>query len=318
MCSSASQQVIIDMALLACLPNPLLGINSQTHPDGGKQQNFGLSGEPLMSQSDKAFTGSIPENYDRYLVPLIFKDYARDLAARASALKPKAVLEIAAGSGVVTRELAPNLAEDATYAVTDLNQPMIDYAKAQQRADPRIVWQQGDAQALPFSDRSFDVVLCQFGFMFFPDRSLAYREAKRVLKNSGTFLFSVWDKIEQNIFAFDVTNALAELFPNDPPRFLARTPHGYFDQNLIRAELEAAGFSDVMIETVEKQSRAPSPGIVALAYCEGTPLRNEIEVRGVLKEASDRAARTIQQRHGSGEVSAKMQALVVSATAGVT
>lgn len=268
-----------------------------------------------MSEGDKAFTGSIPENYDRYLVPLIFKDYARDLAARASAFGPMAVLEIAAGSGAVTRELAPHLAENATYAVTDFNQPMLDYAKARQGSDARLTWRQADAQALPFSDKSFDQIVCQFGAMFFPDRSLAYREARRVLKTGGTFLFSVWDKIEQNVFAYDVTNALFELFPNDPPQFLARTPHGYSNQGLIRAELSGAGFSDVVIESVEKQSRASSPGIAAVAYCEGTPLRNEIEARGELREATDYAARAIRERHGSGEVSAKIQALIVSARA---
>ena len=187
-----------------------------------------------MSAGDKVFAGSIPENYDRYMVPLIFESYARDIARRAAALSPKAVLETAAGSGVVTRALAPKLSPDASYVVTDLNQPMLDYAATRQEPDNRITWRKADAQALPFEDAAFDLVCCQFGVMFFPDRPSAYREARRVLKPGGCFLFNAWDRIEENVFADDVTNALAEFFPNDPPRFMARTPHGYHDTALIR------------------------------------------------------------------------------------
>src|ERR1700748_578687 len=193
-----------------------------------------------MLGTDKAFAGSIPENYDRYMVPLIFEPYAADMARRAASLSPSAVLETAAGSGVVTRALAPRLPADANYIVTDLNQPMVDYAASRQPPDTRIKWRQADALALPFESAAFDLVCCQFGAMFFPDRSRAYREARRVLKRGGHFLFSVWDRIEQNIFADDVTNALARIFPDDPPRFLARTPHDYHDSTLIRRELEDA------------------------------------------------------------------------------
>jgi ubiquinone/menaquinone biosynthesis C-methylase UbiE len=268
-----------------------------------------------MSETDKVFAGSIPENYDRHMVPLIFESYARDIAQRVATLAPTAVLETAAGSGVVTRAVAPVLSADASYVVTDLNQPMLDYAKTQQGADSRIRWQKADAQALPFEDAAFDLVCCQFGAMFFPDRPSGYREAKRVLKSDGCFLFNVWDRIEENVFADDVTNALAKLFPNDPPRFLARTPHGYHDTALIRSDLAKAGFSDVAIETVAAQSRAASPRHPVLAYCQGTPLRNEIEARGNLEAATDYAASAIERRHGSGEVSAKIQAHVILARA---
>ena len=162
-----------------------------------------------MSETDKVFAGSIPENYDRYLVPLIFESFARDIAQRIAARSPSAVLETAAGSGVVTRALAPKLVPNASYVVTDLNQPMLDHAAKRQAADSRISWRQADAQALPFEDAAFDLVCCQFGVMFFPDRQSGYREAKRVLKPGGCFLFNVWDRIEQNVFANDVTKALA-------------------------------------------------------------------------------------------------------------
>ncbi|TJW82965.1 MAG: methyltransferase domain-containing protein, partial [Mesorhizobium sp.] len=248
-----------------------------------------------MLETDKVFAGSVPENYDRYMVPLIFEPYAADLARRAASLSPGSVLEIAAGTGVVTRALAPKLPSGASYVVTDLSQPMLDYAASRQEPDSRITWRQADALALPFEDAAFDVVCCQFGAMFFPDRTLGYREAKRVLKPGGRFLFNVWDRIEENVFADDITNALARIFPDDPPRFLARTPYGYHDTALIRRELEDAGFSRVVIETRAEQSRASSPRIPAVGYCQGSPLRNEIEARdaGKLEAATDYAASVI-------------------------
>ena len=269
-----------------------------------------------MSEADKVFAGSIPENYDRHMVPLIFASYAQDIARRASALAPKSVLETAAGSGVVTRALAPKLGADARYVVTDLNQPMLDYAATRQGPDSRIEWRQADALGLPFDDASFDVVCCQFGAMFFPDRVAGYAEARRVLRPGGRFVFNVWDRIEENAFADEVTNAVATVFPHDPPRFLARTPHGYHDIARIREELGRAGFAAIEIETREKVSRAPSARDVATAYCQGTPLRNEIETRdaSLLQLATDRATEAIASRHGGeGPVAGKIQAHVIVA-----
>ena len=270
-----------------------------------------------MPETDKVFAGSIPQNYDRYLVPLIFESFAEDIAQRVAALSPTTVLETAAGSGVVTRALTPRLSPNARYVVTDLNQPMLDYAATRQAVDNRISWRKADALALPFEDAAFDLICCQFGVMFFPDRQSGYQEAKRVLKPGGCFLFNVWDRIEENVFADDVTIALAEVFPNDPPRFLARTPHGYHDTALIRNELEKAGFSRVTIETRADQSRASSPRVPAVAYCQGTPLRSEIEARDAdkLETATNYAASKIANRHGSGEVTAKIQAHVIVAVA---
>ncbi len=273
--------------------------------------------DAAMLETDKIFAGSIPENYDRYMVPLIFEPFAADLARRAAALSPNAVLEIAAGTGALTRVLAAKLSPGAGYIATDLSQPMLDYAASQQASGRRIEWRQADALALPFENAAFDLVCCQFGAMFFPDRIAAYREARRVLKPGGHFLFNVWDRIEENDFANDVTNALAEMFPDDPPRFLARTPHGYHDKAVIRRDLEAAGFQSVAIETTTEQSRAPSPRLPAVAYCQGTVLRNEIEARepGKLQAATDRAASAIAGKHGSGAVAARIQAHVIMAVA---
>jgi SAM-dependent methyltransferase len=194
---------------------------------------------------------------------------------------------------------------------------MLDYAASRQAPDGRIIWRQADALALPFEDAAFDVVCCQFGAMFFPDRVSGYREARRVLKPGGHFLLSVWDRIEENVFADDVTNALAEIFPDDPPRFLARTPHGYHATAVIRRELEEAGFGVLAVETKAELSRASSPRIPAAAYCEGTVLRTEIEARdpGKLDAATEYVASAIADRHGNGEVAAKIQAHVITAVA---
>lgn len=268
-----------------------------------------------MTESDKVFAGSIPKFYDTLMVPLIFEAYAANMAELVAAFFPGAVLETAAGSGAVTRALAPKLEPDAHYVVTDLNQPMLDYAASRQESDNRIEWRRADALDLPFDDASFDVVCCQFGAMFFPDRVAGYTEARRVLRSGGRFVFNVWDRIEENAFADDVTNAVAAVFPHDPPRFLARTPHGYHDVALIREELRRAGFADIRIETRAEVSRARSAHDVATAYCQGTPLRNEIEARdaSLLQLATDRATQAIASRHGEGWVAGKIQAHVIVA-----
>jgi ubiquinone/menaquinone biosynthesis C-methylase UbiE len=269
-----------------------------------------------MSQSaDKVFAGSIPQLYDEYLVPLIFQPYAEDLAARVAARKPAKVLEIAAGTGVVTREMAKCLPTSASIVATDLNGPMIERAQAIGTARP-VEWRTADAMSLPFADASFDAVVCEFGAMFFPDRAKAYAEARRVLKPGGAYLFNVWDRIEDNEFADVVTQALAELFPADPPLFMARTPHGYHDKSRIRADLAAGGFiDDVFIETVTRRSPADSARRAAIAYCQGTPLRNEIESRDAagLGRATDHAELALVNRFGSGAVDARIQAHVVAA-----
>ena len=265
-----------------------------------------------MLEADKVFAGSVPENYDRHFVPLIFQQYADDIARRAVALSPGAVLETAAGTGVVTRTLAPKLPTGATYIATDLNQPMLDHAASRQPAGSNVDWRQADALALPFDDASFDLVLCQFGAMFFPDRVAGYREAKRVLRPGGHFLFNVWDRIEENVFADDVTNALAAFFPDDPPRMMVRTPHGYYDTALITRDLEEAGFSSVAIDTIAKESRGPSARIVALAYCQGTPVSAEISARGDLDAATDYVTSALTEKYG-GEMVGKIQAHVIKA-----
>jgi SAM-dependent methyltransferase len=190
---------------------------------------------------------------------------------------------------------------------------MIDQAATTGTSRP-VEWRQADAMQLPFAGGAFDAVVCQFGVMFFPDKAKAYSEARRVLKPGGVFIFNVWDRIEENEFADVVTRALGSLFPENPPVFMRRTPHGYFDTAVIRKDLEAAEFSTAArIETVAARSRADSPGNVAVAYCQGTPLRNEIVARSEsrLPEATEVAAQAVARRFGSAAVDGKIQAHVI-------
>ena len=266
------------------------------------------------SAGDKVFAGSIPKLYETHLVPLIFEPYAADLANRLASRSLTRVLEVAAGTGVVTRHLASVLPDRVSIVATDLNQPMLDMAAAVGTQRP-VEWRQADAMQLPFADGTFDAVVCQFGVMFFPQKAKAFSEARRVLRSGGVFMFSVWDRIEENEFADIVTTALESIFPKDPPRFLARTPHGYFDRPAIERDLAAGGFTAApQISTVAARSRAESAKVPAVAYCQGTPLRNEIEARDAsrLGQATDLAADTIARRFGRGAVDGKIQAHIVT------
>ena len=268
-----------------------------------------------MVATDKVFAGSIPEIYDRFMVPLIFEPYAADLAGRVAALAPRDVLETAAGTGVLTRALVSRLAPTTHIVATDLNQAMLDQAARRQQVGV-VAWQQADALALPFGDRSFDAVACQFGAMFFPDKVQGYKEACRVLKPGGHFFFNVWDRLSENEFADTVTDALATVFPDDPPRFMARIPHGYHDVERIRAELTTAGFTQIIVDSVDASSKAASPRDPAIAYCQGTPLRNEIEARDAsqIEHATSRAAEALAHRFGKGAIEGRIRAFVITAT----
>ncbi len=267
-----------------------------------------------MEATDKVFAGPVPQIYDRLLVPLIFKPYAEDLAVRVMAGDPRRILEVAAGTGALTQEMAARL-DGGSIVATDLNPAMLDLAAARFPNDGRITCRQADALDLPFADESFDTVTCQFGAMFFPDKAKGYAEAHRVLKPGGRFLFNVWDAVESNDFTAVMLDALAELFPGDPPRFLARTPHGYHDVGTIELDIMSGGFPRPEIERVEKRSRADSAAGVAIGLCQGTPMRGEIEARGTpeLGAVTEAVAKALERRFGSGTIEGALSAFVVSA-----
>ena len=241
----------------------------------------------MTTASDSHFTGSIPALYDRCLGPMLFEPYAQDLASRAALLAPRRILETAAGTGIVTAALAAALPE-AEIVATDLNQAMLDVA-AGRGLPARVSLRPADAQALPFPDGSFDLVVCQFGAMFFPDRVGAYREARRVLRPGGRLLFNVWDALERNPVTARLGDMVASFFPDDPPSFYRRVPFGYHDTAQIAADLRAAGFEDIAIETVTRNSQVDARS-AAIGLCQGSPMGLEIEARGAAPAAIARQA----------------------------
>ena len=267
--------------------------------------------------SDHGFVGSIPEIYDRFMVPMIFTPYALDLCERVVALPAGPLLEIAAGTGAVTRELAARLAAEVDITATDLNQPMIDYAARVGTSRP-VTWRQADVFALPFSDHSFQTVVCQFGVMFFPDKSRAFAEIRRVLRPGGTLIFNLWDSLDHNDFARTVNEPVADHFGDDAPDFFARVPHGYHDPATVQADLIGGGFAErAVFDVVTARSRATSSRMVAVGYCQGTPLRNEILAREPdgLEAMTDRVEAVIAATYGDADLDAVISAVVVTVTA---
>jgi SAM-dependent methyltransferase len=263
-----------------------------------------------MSSSDAAFAGSIPAIYDRYLGPWLFADYAREVTARAKALAPGRILETAAGTGIVTELLASEL-PGAEIVATDLNEAMLVVAR-QRISSGNVRYQAADAQNLPFNDGSFDLVLCQFGVMFYPDKVKGNAEARRVLRDGGRYIAVIWDKIERNPIAQEIERAVGRVFPDDPPTFASRTPWGYGDKARIESDLRAAGFEDIIIDTIESTNPLDARG-AATGLCQGSPLRAEIEARDParLEEATDAAAAALARFDGQQTT---LSAHVVTAT----
>jgi ubiquinone/menaquinone biosynthesis C-methylase UbiE len=228
-----------------------------------------------MSDGDRRFTTSMAEVYERHLSSALFGPYADELARRVAASRPARVLDTATGTGLLARRLHA-LLPAAVIVATDLNAGMLDEAG---RWDPRISWQVADAQQLPFDDESFDAVTCQFGAMFFPDRRLAYAEARRVLTPDGTYHLAIWDTVERNEFAVVLVETLQRAYPDDPSQFIQRIPHGYTDPDEIEADVRAAGFADVRVEQVNLLGRADTARDLAVGYALGTPTLAEIEAR---------------------------------------
>jgi SAM-dependent methyltransferase len=260
--------------------------------------------------ADTSWLESMPEVYDRCLGLATFAPYAADLALRAAEVPHTRVLELAAGTGIVTAGLVEAL-PDAEITATDLNQAMVTYAASR---TPGPTWEVADAQELRYADGAFDLVVCQFGVMFLPDRIGAYRGVRRVLAPGGSFLFNAWDRLETHEVEAAVIDALAELIPDDPPDFLRRVPHGYADPDRIRADVQAAGLTVADLERVELVGRAPSAKVLAEGYCLGTPLRFEIQDRAELADIVPRLTTALTRRLGDGLVEGSMAAYVVRAT----
>jgi len=268
-----------------------------------------------MTTPDIRFTGSIPANYDKYLGGVFFDPYALDAAARLPR-NAKRVLEVACGSGVVTRQLRAVMPADAHLTATDLSEGMVAYARSRMPGVAGMDFQPADAAALPFPDASFDAIVCQFGIMFVPDKAAAYKEFRRVLAPGGTLLFSVWDSFAVNPASRLARETVVKLFPDDPPDFLT-IPFGYYDIEAIRAELRAAGFTAVTADRVPKEMRSPSGRELATGFCTGTPLATALAERPSVpvERVIDAMAYVVGGAFGERPVVAPMQAIVFTATA---
>ncbi len=260
---------------------------------------------------------SVFDVYDELLVPLCFQAYADDLVTQLADVATGSVLEVATGTGVATRALAAALPPPVAITATDLIPGMVERARRVGTARP-ITWDTADAAALPYDDESFDVVVCQFGAMFFPSKSAAFAEAARVLRPGGRLRVATWDRTAANDFGDVVASSMTELFPDDPPMFLERAPYSYHDPDAIAADLLAGGLTSVRVESVAHPSHAATPQIVARAFCAGTPLRDQLEVAGSgrLATAIDGAARAVAARFGTTDLVGRSAALVATAAKG--
>jgi SAM-dependent methyltransferase len=251
----------------------------------------------------------MPDAYDRLLAPVVFKPFAIDLAKRAASHGPRRVLELAAGTGVLTRELVAALPA-AEVTATDLNAAMVAYGV---RQVPGALWQQADAQHLPFGDKQFDLVVCQFGVMIFPDKPGAFREVRRVLTPAGRLLFSTWDTIDTHGYAAALAAGVEDAFPDDPPTFMAAVPHGYSDVGQVVADLTAGGLERQSTESVTLDGQTGSAADIALGFCTGTPLCVAIENRGDLAASAVAISESMTRRLGEGPVTCEMTAYVFEA-----
>jgi len=232
-----------------------------------------------MNEQAARFVVSIPENYDRGLGPVLFADWAVNVARQIAKADPKSVLELAAGTGIVTRALRSELAHDCELVVTDLNPPMLEVAQEKFQPGELVRFEQADATTLPYNDYSFDYVICQFGVMFFPDKKASHSDVLRVLKPGGTYLFTLWDSFEANTFAGLIHETIARFFPDDPPGFY-KVPYGYHDADEIKGLASDAGFPQVTVKRTALNAKIESPKGFAEGLVFGNPLHEEVIERG--------------------------------------
>ena len=266
----------------------------------------------MTRDPNTVFSGSIPENYERYLGPVLFEPYARDLVERLKPRKPRNVLEIACGTGILTRHLRDALGPDLYIVATDLNGAMLDFARTRFARDPHIEWQEADATALPFGEEAFDAVVCQFGLMFAPDKDAVTREAYRVLRPGGAFLFNVWARMKKNAYARIAHETIASFFDRDPPTFY-EVPFSMHDARSTRASLKRAGFDAIESTQVTLACSPPSTDEFAVGLVRGNPVATAIEGRGVDIDEVIRAVRDKLTERFNSARKPTMQALVWTA-----
>jgi ubiquinone/menaquinone biosynthesis C-methylase UbiE len=266
-----------------------------------------------MSNDTARFVGNIPQHYDQGLGPMIFVDYATEMARRAAAYQPARVLETAAGTGIVTRQLRDRLPAGAHLTATDLNPPMLDVARAKFRPGEKVEFKPADAMALPFADGGFDVVVCQFGVMFYPDKDKSYREVFRVLAPGGHYLFSIWDTHRYNPFGRITHEIVGRFFPVDPPQFM-NVPFSYAFEP-IKASLIEAGFADIEAAVVRLRKEIPDARAFARGQVYGSPLIDQLQARGGVEpeKVVDALVQELHREFGADPGRMPLQAIMFSA-----
>ena len=267
-----------------------------------------------MAESHSAFIGEIPRNYEKYLGPLIFSEYGKDLANRITVPPDGSLLETAAGTGMATRQLRDSISKDVRIVATDLNEDMLNVAKGKFDKSENIEFQIANALDLPFGDATFEAIACQFSVMFFPDKLLSLQEAARVLKPGGKFYFNIWDSFDHNHLVQTVNKTIVEYLPDNPPDFY-NVPYGYYEIDVIKNLLFEAGFADIEISVLPRVSATDEARNVAMGYVMGSPVRLQIEqcAPESLSKIVDAVEQAVGEKFGFKSVKAKMQAIVFTA-----
>ncbi|MBI1729084.1 class I SAM-dependent methyltransferase [Candidatus Acetothermia bacterium] len=267
-----------------------------------------------MTDQVASFAGSIPENYDKYLGPMIFEPYAKDLAQRAAKVSGSSVLEIAAGTGVATRSLRDALPPATKIVATDLNEPMLEIAKSKFKPTEKIEFKPADAMSLPFPDQAFDTAVCQFGVMFFPDKLASFREVARILKPQGRYLFNVWDSLDYNPIPKSMHGLTTSLYRENPPGFY-QTPFGFYQIDPIKEMLLSTGFQKITFSVLKCPLSSPSARDAATGLVKGNPISLQILERQThsIEEVMSHVERELANKFGKAPVRSSMQAIVVEA-----
>ena len=265
-----------------------------------------------MTEAGATIPDTMRETRERYLVPSLLQPFADDMARRLARLTLGPLLEVSAGTGVLTQALTSAMSAGLSIVATDPDRATVAYASVKPGM-ARVTWQHAEPQALPFLDAAFGIVTCHFAVATMPARLRAFRETRRVMKPNGRFVFSVPGNIRHNPVALCVRDALHKLLPTAPPRYIEHGLHGYADNETIDDDLTSVGFTDALYTTVELPYAAASATDAAIGYCLGTPLRAELGA-GSTTMAIEAVAQALQTRFGTGAINTTMRAHIISAS----
>ena len=269
-----------------------------------------------MPNNSTAFIGDIPRHYDVGLGPNIFVDFAERLVEAACDGVATNVIELAAGTGIVSRKLRNALHPETPLLVTDLNPPMLEVAKRKFSEGENVDFAIANAMDLAFGDAEFDLMVCQFGVMFFPDKPASFREAARVLGPGGRYVFNVFSAMEKNPYSQIAYGVPARFFPDDPPGFY-KVPFHYGNPDVVRKDLKAAGWQDVEHETIRLRKKIVNAEEFARGLVYGNPLIDEIRNReGVDPETVAAAVlEALNAAFGPSDMTMPLEATMFTCTA---